>query len=263
MSARTGSARRPSSACPSSRSDAAPAHRADRLAVALHRLQPADQRRAEDEADHQRGQARRARAERDVAEQIEQDELVGKRPREVDTASGGLRMRVECIDHQLHPAAEAALDQDGVAWRDARAPRSAPGGRSAACAPRIGSARRRTARASAGRRRTRSRPRQRHRRQARDARRAQRHRVPACHPAPRRAAAPAAGAAQPAPRASMRDCRCSSRPAAARCRRRTAIGRRAPRPATGAKFSSARACGSASSGMPLSIDRRQRSRQAR
>jgi hypothetical protein len=49
--------------------------RANRLPVALQRAQPADHARAQQETDEQRGQARGARAERDVAEQIEQNEM--------------------------------------------------------------------------------------------------------------------------------------------------------------------------------------------
>ena len=111
---------------------------ADRLAVALQRLQPADQRRAEDEADDQRGQAGGARAEGDVAQQVEQDELAGQRPGEVVQHQAASARQFECVDHQLHPAAEAALDQDGVAGARRRARRSARARRNpGVCATRI------------------------------------------------------------------------------------------------------------------------------
>ena len=58
----------------------------------------------------------RARAERDVAKQIEEDQLVRERPREVEAALRGLRMSLQRgSHHQLHPAAEAALHQDCIA----------------------------------------------------------------------------------------------------------------------------------------------------
>ena len=96
-------------------------------------------------------------------------------------------------------------------------------------------------RASAGRRRTADPPLRRRRRRA-----------PRCSAGPASPSSsmspstairrsPAADAAPPAPRASRRDCRCSFRPAAGPCRRARAIRRRAPRPATGTKASSARA----------------------
>ncbi len=91
---------------------------ADRLALALHRFQPADHRRAEHEAHQQRGQAGRARAEGDVAEQVEQEELVGQRPEQVvehQRVSAMVSMRG---DDELHPAAQTSLNQDRVAGLD-------------------------------------------------------------------------------------------------------------------------------------------------
>ncbi len=53
---------------------------ADRLALALLGAKPADEHRAEEQADHQRGRARCPRAKADVADQIEdsrESELLG------------------------------------------------------------------------------------------------------------------------------------------------------------------------------------------
>ena len=62
---------------------------------------------------------------------------------------------LERVDHQFHPAAEAALHQDRVTRRDGVARRSAPARPNPAHARHgVGRARRRTARASADRRRT-------------------------------------------------------------------------------------------------------------
>ena len=52
---------------------------ADRLALALLRLQPGDDARPEHEADEQRRHHRAARAEGEIAEEIERLELVGER----------------------------------------------------------------------------------------------------------------------------------------------------------------------------------------
>ena len=215
---------------------------ADRLAVPLQRFQPADHRRPENEADDQRGQARGARAERDVAEQVEQDELVGERPRR---GRYSIRRPPRVVSSALTTSfirlPRLPLIRTASPGASARATIGASAAESWACAPRIaaGTAANSSAHQRPAGEQAIGTPQQ-HRRPARGVRRGRRRPVPACRPARRRAASPAAAAAPPAPRASRRDCRCSSRPAAARCRPATAICRRAPRPLTGAKPSSAR-----------------------
>ena len=56
---------------------------ADRLAIALLGLQPADQRREEHEADDRRGQNRSAGPKRNVSEQIEDDKIICQREQQV------------------------------------------------------------------------------------------------------------------------------------------------------------------------------------
>ena len=177
----------------------------------------------EDEGDQQRGQARRARAEGDVAEQVEQDELVRERTR---AGCNSIRLRPprgptrsSACDHVAHPAAQAALDQDGVAGPH-RARDDRRQGRGIGGVHGVQSFRHRVAQAA-------------HQRpageqqvgrlgyrvgQRQHARPGLRRPAPACRPAPRGAAAPAAAAAPQAPRASRRRCRCSFRRAAARSR---------------------------------------------
>ena len=240
--ARAGSARRPWSACPSSRSDAAPARPA-RIGWPL-RCTRCSQRISfgpTTEADHQRRQARGARAEGDVAEQVEQDELVGERLRAGRTASGALRQAIERSDDQLIRLPRLPLTSTASPGRTAahhrrerrrsrRHARRACADGTASNRPRISGPQANTLSAAAsnvGRQRG-------------VLGRAVARPVPACRPARRCARAARLQRAAPQRRAHRRRrWRCSSRPAAGRCRpaTRSAGARRARRPA--AKPSSA------------------------
>ena len=239
---------------------------ADRLALALLQAQVVDDPRPEQKHEHAGRDHRAAGAQREVAEHVEDGDLVGKcgKPIEHGSALSSLehdqpwRERCRCrrvatrklalqrLDDRSHPRAERALDHDGVARTDGgehmrlparpRSPHSRPGARreepptahaSAARSRRPGRCR---ARASA--------------RRARDADRRPRRRVPACRRAPRcagRAARSRPGRAARAPPASRPDWRCSSRrsaaPLAAAERARCAT----PRPVAGLSSASASA----------------------
>src|ERR1700722_16200250 len=108
-----------------------------RLPVPLQRLQPADHRRPKNEADNQRRQTRGARPERDVAEQIEQDELVGEWPREVEQHYAASARGVSALTTSFIRLPGLPLISPASPGAIAPATIGANAAESGACAPRI------------------------------------------------------------------------------------------------------------------------------
>ena len=104
---------------------------ADRLALALQQPQPVDDARAEQEHEQQRGDDRAAGAERDVAEHIEDGELVRQIDQPIEHRINLVRTRLrrrprrrgadrplQRLDDGRHARAERALDHDDIAGTD-------------------------------------------------------------------------------------------------------------------------------------------------
>ena len=114
---RSGSAARPSSACPPWAGATCGPSCADHLAD-LKLAQLPDHPRAERQADRERRQARRRRAERDVARHVQHRELRVERDRAGDRASAALRLQP--IHHAIGSHAARSLHQHEIARLDER-----------------------------------------------------------------------------------------------------------------------------------------------